>query len=109
MVEPLNTKFTPRWNDNILQINTIGGPVAIVLHKSLKHITLDPRFIWFLDLDLYYRLYKEVGPPVIYDEIAIIGRIHDLQLTNTVCKRRHFRENETRQLILKYGSPLPRS
>jgi glycosyltransferase involved in cell wall biosynthesis len=108
MVDPMNTKFTPKWNDNILQCNTIGGPLAVVLDKSLKHITLDPQFIWFLDLDWYYRIYKEVGPPIIYDEIAIIGRIHELQLTNTVCNTQR-RNYETNLLRMKYGNPIPRS
>jgi len=108
IVYPAGYKFTPRWNSNILQCNTISGPSAVVLDKSLKHIKMDPTFIWYLDLDWYYRIYKEVGPPTIYDNVLFINRIHNLQLTNTVCNIKR-QKHETKLLRLKYGSPLPTS
>ena len=109
LIYPINTKFTPRWNDNILQCNTISGPAAVILDKSLKHIKLDPGFIWYLDLDWYYRIYLEVGPPLIYDNITYIGRIHEFQLSNTICSNTEFQEAERSALIVKYGKPLPSS
>jgi len=104
-----NQNFTPRWNDNILSWNTISGPSAIVLDKSMKHITLDPQFTWFLDLDWYYRLYKEAGKPVILDKIIWINRIHSNQLSHTICNSDEYRTNEYNKLIAKYGYPLPNS
>lgn len=102
-------KFTPRWNDNILQANTISGPSAVVLDKSLKHIMLDPEFTWFLDLDWYYRIYTEAGPPNIYDNITFLNRIHPHQLSHTICSSQEYRNNEYNKLIAKYGNPLPTS
>jgi len=107
-VDPAGYKFTPEWNSDILQYNTISGPSAVVLDKSLKHIKLDPTFIWFLDLDWYYRIYLEAGPPTIYDNILFINRFHSLQLTNTVCNTER-QQHETNLLRLKYGNPIPTS
>lgn len=104
-----NEKFTPSWNDDILNNNSISGPSAIVLDKSMKHITLDPEFVWFLDLDWYYRLYKEGGKPAIFDNIIFINRVHPHQLTRTTCKSTKYKKNEHNKLIAKYGYPLPNS
>jgi glycosyltransferase involved in cell wall biosynthesis len=104
-----NNIFIPKWNDDILHYNTISGPSAIVLDKSIKHITLDPNFTWFLDLDWYYRLYKEVGKPAILDKIIFINRVHPHQLTRTVCKSTQYQKDEYNKLIAKYGYPLPKS
>jgi hypothetical protein len=109
IVDTPGYKFTPRWNSNILASNTISGPSAVVLDKSLKHIKLDPAFSWFLDIDWYYRIYKEAGPPTIYDNILFINRQHSLQLSNTVNNSKEVQDNETKLLLLKYGNPLPDS
>jgi glycosyltransferase involved in cell wall biosynthesis len=109
IIDPTGYRFTPTWNNNILHgNNTISGPSAVVLDKSLKHINLDPTFIWFLDLDWYYRLYKEAGKPTIYDNVLFINRFHSLQLTNIVCNRER-QEHEAYLLRVKYGNPLPYS
>jgi len=103
-----NQKFTPRWNNNILQCNTISGPSGITIVKELKNIKLDPAFIWFLDLDWYYRLYLEAGSPMIFDQITWCNRIHPFQLTNIVCNE-HRNNAELNTLYEKYGKPLPQS
>jgi len=106
---PHNNLFIPRWNDDILHYNTISGPSAIVIDRSIKHITLDPNFTWFLDLDWYYRLYKEAGKPAILDKIIWINRFHSYQLSNTLCNSDEYRGDEYNKLIAKYGNPLPKS
>lgn len=107
-INPTNEVFIPKWNDYIIQTNTISGPSAIVIDKTLKHITFDPQFILYLDLDLYYRLYKEAGEPLIYNNVAWVNRIHSLQLSHTVCDY-NLTLLETERLVKKYGNPLPRS
>lgn len=102
LVQPKNYKFVPKWNSNILTNNTLSGNGAIIILKELKHIQFDPQFIWFLDTDYYYRIFLEVGPPTIFDEICYIGRIHEHQLTNKVCdsSRQHV---ETLNITKKYN------
>lgn len=108
ITEPENTKFIPRWNDNILIKNTISGPSAIVIRKDLRHIRLDPAFIYNLDLDWYYRLYKEAGVPNCIGDPCWINRCGPHQLTRVVCTAENNRR-EDEHLIKKYGYPLPRS
>jgi glycosyltransferase involved in cell wall biosynthesis len=103
-----NCVFTPRWNNNILQNNTISGPSAVIIRSTIKHIKLDPEFIWYLDLDWYYRLYKEGGKPGIISHVHWINRTHPAQLTFTVCDEER-RNSETAKLFKKYGNPLPNS
>jgi glycosyltransferase involved in cell wall biosynthesis len=80
-----NGFYIPRWlgSDAILRTNTIGGPTAIVIRDTLKHIKLDPDFTWLLDLDWYYRLAKEAGPPSFFTQtFTYIDRHHPDQLTH---------------------------
>lgn len=105
--EPSGDFFIPKWNPYILYGgNTISGPSAVVLHKSLKHIQLDPNFTWFLDIEWYYRLYLEAGMPSIFEKYTWINCGHPNQLSNTVCDTGR-RQLEYSWLIEKYGNPLP--
>lgn len=106
IVYPTGHVFMPRWNPNILQANTLSGPSAITIRKHLRHITLDPQFSWLLDLDWYYRLYKEAGKPGFLQSIIWANRNHSEQLSNTanVGERRLF---ENKLIKEKYGNPLP--
>jgi len=100
--------FVPKWNSMILQRNTLSGPSAIIVRSELKHVKLDPDFIWYLDLDWYYRLFKEGGIPGIISHIHWINRKHPFQLTHIVCDMER-RNAEKTALEVKYGKPLPSS
>lgn len=105
-INPSGETFIPKWNSNILQRNTVSGPSAIIIRPALKHIKLDPEFIWYLDLDWYYRLYKEGGKPEVITSVHWINRKHPLQLTHTVCSQER-KDSEKARLFEKYGNPLP--
>lgn len=107
-INPSGEIFVPKWNSNILQRNTVSGPSAIILRPSLKHIKLDPEFIWYLDLDWYYRLYKVGGKPEVIPTVHWVNRKHPLQLTHTVCSQER-KDLEKACLFEKYGNPLPSS
>jgi len=107
-VNPSGEVFIPKWNSMILQHNTVSGPSAIIIRPALKHIKLDPEFIWYLDLDWYYRLYKEGGKPSGISSVHWINRKHPLQLTHTVCSQAR-KDSEKALLFKKYGNPLPSS
>lgn len=38
--------------------NLIGNPSATLIHKSLKQVTYDPRFIWAVDIEYFIKLIK---------------------------------------------------
>jgi glycosyltransferase involved in cell wall biosynthesis len=107
-INPSGEVFIPKWNSNILQRNTVSGPSAIIIRSKLKDIKLDPEFIWYLDLDWYYRLYKAGGKPAVLESVHWINRKHPLQLTHTVCSQAR-KDLEKAYLFEKYGEPLPSS
>jgi hypothetical protein len=102
-------RFIPRWNEEILSVNTLGGPSGSVIRKAVSHVTLDPRFTWFLDTDWYYRLYLECGKPHITEVIGWVNRVHRDSLSKTVFSNRVTRGMEMVVLKHKYGDPLPKS
>jgi hypothetical protein len=104
--EPQNNVCVPFWNPNIINCNTISGPTAVIIRSSLKDIMLDPQFFYYIDTEWYYRLGKRAGPPVIFDRITYIGRIHDLQMTNTFSTPARI-ALESERLHQKYGPQLP--
>ena len=107
-LDPTNEVFIPRWNSCILNENTISGPSAIVLRDSLKDIKLDSTFQCLVDLDWYYRLYKIAGEPTIFNSVTWVNRIHNEQMSNTVCTIENILI-EKQNLIKKYGNPIPSS
>lgn len=103
---PANYKFSPKWNPEILTRNTVSGPSAAFLRRSLLHVQFDPQFSWLLDLDWYYRLYKEAGQPAICQEVTWINNTHPFQLSSTV-NDTAVRQLEADRMKKKYGDPLP--
>lgn len=106
ITEPANTLYIPYWNPWMIGMNTLSGPTAVIIRDTLKHITLDPQFFWFIDTEWYYRLWVEAGEPVIFDQVTYIGRIHDLQMTKTFSTKERI-QLETERIHAKYGPVLP--
>jgi glycosyltransferase involved in cell wall biosynthesis len=108
VTEPKNTVYIPRWNPNMINSNTLSGPTAVIIRDTLKHITLDPQFFWFIDTEWYYRLWKAAGPAIIFNKITYIGREHALQMTHTFSTEER-KALEAARLHQKYGPVLPTS
>jgi hypothetical protein len=104
--EPKNDIYVPYWNPRIINCNTISGPTAVIIRSTLKDIMLDPQFFYYIDTEWYYRLGKRAGPPAIFTGITYIGRIHELQMTNTFSTPARIALEEGR-LYQKYGPQLP--
>lgn len=104
---PYNTIFVPKWNDRLLYgDNSISGPGAAIIIRELKDVTFDPQFIWFLDVEWYYRLYKAAGHPCICTKPTFVNLAHENQMSNRVHTTDR-RSAETVLMYKKYGSPLP--
>jgi hypothetical protein len=92
----------PRWTGDILHENTIGGPTGVVIRHTLKHVRLDPRFIWVLDIDWFYRLFLAAGPPSFFVKtFTYINRHHPNQLTNQLTTSE--KEAEHADILIKHG------
>lgn len=84
----------PFWKGDILHENTIGGPTKVVIRDTLKHIKMDPRFIWVLDMDWFHRLSLEAGPPSFFVQtFTYIDRHHANQLTKKLTREEKAREH----------------
>jgi glycosyltransferase involved in cell wall biosynthesis len=93
----------PRWTGNILHENTIGGPTKVVIRDTLKHIKMDPAFIWVLDMDWFHRLAQAAGPPSFFiNSITYIDRHHPDQLTKQLTTPE--KEAEHAAILAKYGT-----
>jgi GT2 family glycosyltransferase len=108
ILDPYNTRYVPKWNPNIINQNTLSAFTAVILRSSLKDITLDPQFAYYLDSEWYYRIGKRAGPPAIFDSIVYIGRIHEFQMTASIVADGKRIPLEDSRLIAKHGNPLPR-
>lgn len=70
----------PEWNDNIQTVNTIGSP-SVLAFRNENPLLFDEKLSWMLDADLYKRLYKRYGIPVILNDINVVIGIHGGQTT----------------------------
>lgn len=76
--------YHPRWNENIYKgYNTLGGPSGLTL-KNENVPNFDGRLIWLMDCDFYKKLFIKYGEPQICDDVTVVNRTSDDQLTTTI-------------------------
>lgn len=72
----------PSYNDAIrFGNNTIGSP-SVVAFENDDPILFDERLSWLLDCDLYGKLYKRYGAPILSNELDIAIGVGPHQMTN---------------------------
>ncbi len=90
----------PRWNEHIHRgINTISSPSVLTIKKNVD-LRFDEDFIWLMDVEYYKRLYLKYGPPIICNDITVVNRLWEKQLTNTIKQER--KNEEVNKLIRQY-------
>ena len=73
---------TPTYNDRIhLGKNTIGSPSVIVL-KNETPLLFDTKLKWLMDCDYYKRCHDTFGEPKLLNDILVMIRVGDHQVTN---------------------------
>lgn len=82
---PGGKRNTPYWSKYLLLCNSLSGPSSVVIRKELAHIEFDPKFLFYLDVDWYYRLYREAGAPLCLKKVCWNNRRGEHTLTSTVC------------------------
>ena len=70
----------PYFQKNILEVNTIGTPSAIVLRNN-KKILFDKKSWMRLDVDYYLSLFKIFGKPKYINDVFIVNEIHKKQFS----------------------------
>jgi GT2 family glycosyltransferase len=90
----------PYITDNILFHNTLSSPSTLLLYKEIYE-NFDTNLLWYMDTDLYYRLYKKYGHPDLYSKVCVVNRRHPNQITNTLVNSSLI-QSEQQYLLKKY-------
>ena len=69
----------PYYNDRLLEgVNTLSSPSILAMRKGID-MYFDEQLTMLMDCDMYYRLYKYHGDPVILKDYHISNREHKNQ------------------------------
>jgi glycosyltransferase involved in cell wall biosynthesis len=91
----------PRWNKRIpIGINTLGAP-SLVAFPNQNHY-FDDRLIWLMDCELYDRLKKAYGIPILLPQPLIVVRQWPGSVTETLATQQ-IRDDELAYVQTKYG------
>ena len=100
-----NNKY-PTWtNDLETGNNKLGSPSALAFRNRFEdnyEQFFDEKLSWALDADLYKRLEKRFGQPMILLDISVGIGIHDGQMTNILTDQE--KQKEFNYLKKKYGN-----
>ena len=73
----------PYYNDRLLEgVNTLSSPSILAMRKGID-MYFDEQLTMLMDCDMYYRLYKYHGDPVILKDYHISNREHKTQTQRT--------------------------
>lgn len=87
--------FYPKYHDQIhLGNNTISSPSVLSLVNN-DVIYFDSNLVWLMDVEFYKRLHTNFGAPAILNNITVVNRTWDMQLSNTI-------SNEIKEKELEY-------
>jgi hypothetical protein len=93
--------YSPKWNSDIWSgNNTLGGPSGLTM-KNENLPKFDNNLIWLMDCDFYQKMYIKYGEPLICNDITVVNRTSDDQLTTTI--KNEIKINEHKIVNEKYG------
>ena len=73
----------PVYNDRLLEgVNTLSSPSILAVRKDLEEY-FDEDLVMLMDCDMYYRLYKYHGEPLVLKDYHISNREHPNQTQRT--------------------------
>ena len=84
--QKIHKPLIPFFQENILEINTIGSPSAIVLRNN-KNILFDKKSWMRLDVDYYFSLFKKLGKPLYIKNVFIVNEIHKKQFSSLLVNK----------------------
>ena len=77
---PMVPRLTPRLH---FGKNTVSSPSVLAFRASSEHF-FDENLIWLMDVELYTRLWKDYGDPIILPDTLIANRLHADQVSQKV-------------------------
>tara|TARA_B100001989_G_C24389347_1_gene388446 strand:- start:33 stop:656 length:624 start_codon:yes stop_codon:yes gene_type:complete len=73
----------PVYNDRLLEgVNTLSSPSILAVRNGIGEY-FDEDLVMLMDCDMYYRLYKYHGEPIVLKDIHISNREHKNQTQRT--------------------------
>jgi len=96
----LNNPQYPAWNDMIYLDNTIGTHSSLTIINK-NPLLFDENLCWYLDCEMYYRLYLKYGLPKILNRITFVQYLWPGQTTNTLVTKDMIIKEKT-YLVDKY-------
>jgi glycosyltransferase involved in cell wall biosynthesis len=98
----LHRTHHPTYNELIYTgKNTIGNPSVLSVRNKNDMLFFDERMLWTVDVDYYKRLHDKFGPPTIINDITVVIRLWDRQLTHLIPPQR--KQREVNLSIEKHG------
>ena len=90
--QTIERSMVPRLTPKIhFGSNTVSSPSVLAFRASSEHF-FDENLIWLMDVELYARLWKEYGDPIILPETLVANRLHADQVSQKVDRRVQMRE-----------------
>lgn len=100
--QEIHKPFYPRYHNNIQYgNNTISSP-SVLMFENKDIIEFDENLIWLMDVDYYKRLYDKFGEPAICNNITVVNREHENQISNTLATK-ELKQNELNYITKKYS------
>lgn len=83
----------------------ISQPATLIRRTAWQKVQgVDPNLHMAMDYDLWWRLYKDVAPPVFVNDLVAVNRVHSETKTKT---RRALHYREAIQVVGKYHGRVP--
>lgn len=103
LISGADTNPHPYWTDDIeTGNNRLGSPSVLTFRNKFEdNLLFDETLSWLLDADLYKRMYKAYGLPIIYDTVHINIGQGDHQMTHILTNEEKLSEHQ--YMKQKYG------
>lgn len=96
--------FKPYYHPHIhFGHNTISSPSVLAIRND-SPLLFDESLIWLMDVDYYKRCHDAFGPPVIVDDLLVINRNHENQVSKGI--RKAVIRKELRHVKRKFASQM---
>lgn len=80
----IGRRHRPSYHDDIyLGHNTISSPSVVMIRRE-RCLRFDPKLIWLMDVDFYKRMVAAHALPVFLNEVTVVNRVWEGQLTQAI-------------------------
>jgi glycosyltransferase involved in cell wall biosynthesis len=97
---PMVPRLTPKL---MFGKNTVSSPSVLAMRRG-DLAYFDEELIWLMDVDLYQRLWDQLGDPVISPDTLVVNRVHAGQVSASVSPE--LRRHELRYMRAKQAGGL---